>query len=190
VKRNDDDGRKDEHSPELKDVVPKAYWRRLLDVVRLTDAFCDGHLNEEYKLLCREMAVAVCQAGSPVLGGKSESWAAGIVWALGRVNFLTDPTQDPHMTSAELAQGLGVSVSNMQAKGGVIRDLLDLAPLDPNWCLKSLLADNPMVWMVKVDGFVMDVRDLPRDAQVVAYEKGLIPWVPADRQDRGAEDET
>jgi len=32
-----------------------------------------------------------------------------------------------------------------------------------------------------VNGFVIDIRLAPRDAQVAAYEKGLIPYIPADR---------
>jgi len=83
--------------------VPKAYAARFTVIVGLTDAFCDAHLNAEYKGLCREMAVAVCQKGSPVLKGKAEGWAPGIVYALGRVNFLDDPSQTPHMTSAGIA---------------------------------------------------------------------------------------
>ena len=41
--------------------------------------------------------------------------------------------------------------------------------------------DNPLVWMLEVNGFVIDIRHAPREAQVVAYQKGLIPWIPADR---------
>ena len=41
--------------------------------------------------------------------------------------------------------------------------------------------DNPLVWLLEVNGFLMDIRAAPREAQVVAYQKGLIPWIPADR---------
>ena len=37
--------------------------------------------------------------------------------------------------------------------------------------------------MLEVNGFLMDIRMAPRKAQVAAYEKGLIPYVPADRQE-------
>ena len=161
--------------------VPKAYAARFTDLAGLTDAFCDVHLNAEYKGLCREMAVAVCQKGSPVLKGKAEGWAAGIVYALGRVNFLDDPSQTPHMKSTEIAEGFGVSVATMQAKAKVVREGLDLVPFHPDWCLPSKMDDNPLVWMLEVNGFLMDIRMAPREAQIVAYEKGLIPYIPADR---------
>jgi len=168
--------------------VPKAYADRFTELVGLTDAFCEAHLNAEYKDLCRDMAVAVCQEGSPVLKGKAEGWAAGIVYALGRVNFLDDPSQTPHMRSAEIAEGLSVSVATMQAKAKVIREGLDLIPFDPDWSLPSKMGDNPLVWMVEVNGFLMDARYAPREIQVAAYEKGLIPYIPADRPRARAED--
>jgi hypothetical protein len=125
------------------------------------------------------MAVAVCQKGSPVLKGKAEGWAAGTVYALGRVNFLDDPSQTPHMKSAEIADGFGVSIGTMQAKAKVIREGLDLVPFHPDWCLPSKMDDNPLVWMLEVNGFLMDIRMAPREAQVAAYEKGLIGQVSA-----------
>ena len=168
--------------------VPRAYAARFTDLVGLTDAFCDAHLNAEYKGLCREMVVAVCQKGSPVLKGKAEGWAAGIVYALGRVNFLDDPSQTPHMKSKDIAEGFGVSVATMQAKAKVIREGLDLVPFHPDWSLPSKMDDNPLVWMFEVNGFLMDIRMAPREAQVAAYEKGLIPYIPADRKDAVKDD--
>ncbi|UCC29357.1 MAG: hypothetical protein JSU86_14290 [Phycisphaerales bacterium] len=172
----------DDNLHELMADVPDRYAARLAKLVELIDAFCDAHLNAEYKDLCREMAVAVCQDGSPLLKGKPEGWAAGIVYALGRVNFLDDPSQTPHMKSTEIAEGFGVSMATMHARAKILREGLSLIPFHPDWCLPSRLEDNPLVWMLKVNGFLMDIRDAPREAQVVAYEKGLIPYVPADRQ--------
>jgi hypothetical protein len=43
-----------------------------------------------------------------------------------------------------------------------------------------------MVWMLQVNGFLMDIRQAPRKVQEVAFQKGLIPYIPADRQ-KGSE---
>jgi hypothetical protein len=43
--------------------------------------------------------------------------------------------------------------------------------------------DNPMVWMLEVDGSIMDIRTCPREIQQAAFEKGLIPYIPADRDE-------
>ena len=42
-----------------------------------------------------------------------------------------------------------------------------------------------MVWMLQVNGFMMDVRNAPREVQEIAFNKGLIPYIPADRQEGG-----
>ena len=54
-------------------------------VVSLTDLFCDLHLNDEYRDMCREMAVAMCVDETPMARGKPLSWAAGIVHDAGEV---------------------------------------------------------------------------------------------------------
>jgi hypothetical protein len=55
--------------------------------------------------------------------------------------------------------------------------------LDPNWSLPSRLDDNPMVWMLQVNGSMMDVRHAPREVQEIAFNRGLIPFIPADQQE-------
>ena len=168
---------------ELTAGMPKSGLKRFEELVGATDAFCGAHLNAEYKELCREMAAALCRKRKcPVHDGKSVGWAAGIVYALGQINFLMDRSQNPHMKSAEIAEGFGISQATMLAKAKVIREKLGLIQMDPRWCLTSMLDDNPLVWMLEVNGFIRDIRTAPREAQVVAYENGLIPYIPADRR--------
>jgi hypothetical protein len=85
------------------------------------------------------------------------------------------------MKPEEIAKGFGVSPATMHAKCKDISDGLDLMPFDPDFTIASRLADNPLIWMLKVNGMMMDIRDCPREAQVVAFEQGLIPYIPADR---------
>ncbi len=168
---------------EMLESVPEGFRDRFLDICDLTDAFCRKHLNEEYEQFCREMALELCQDGSPASRGQAVSWAAGVVYALGQVNFLTDPHQQPHMTSRQIADGFGISVSNMQAKGRVLREGLGLMPFDLDWTLPSLMEDNPLRWMCQVDEAVVDIRAMPHHVQQDAFEKGLIPYIPADQED-------
>jgi hypothetical protein len=162
--------------------IPEEFKDAFTAIVELTDAFCETHLNEDYRQLCREMTTILCQAGSPINRGRPASWASGIVHALGWVNFLQDPTLLPYMTSAQVAEGFGVSQGTMMAKSRVIRDELDLIQLDPDWCTPAMLKDNPLVWMLEVNGFVTDIRTAPRLVQDEAYRMGLIPFIPAHEQ--------
>ncbi|MGO9112712.1 MAG: hypothetical protein ACLP9L_26055 [Thermoguttaceae bacterium] len=55
--------------------------------------------------------------------------------------------------------------------------------------LPSRLGDNPLVWKVEVNGQPVDIRQESREKQEKAFHKGLIPYVPADREQRKVEDE-
>jgi hypothetical protein len=86
------------------------------------------------------------------------------------------------MTMADLCAGFGVGQSTASAKARVISQALDTSRLNPEWSLPSLLDQNPLVWMAEVNGFLVDLRDMPREVQEIAFEKGLIPYIPADRE--------
>jgi len=152
-------------------------------VIELTNDFCKKYLNDEYRELCEDMAWTLYEVGLPIESGKPSGWASGIVHALGWVNFLHDPSQTPHMRSTEIAEGFGVSQQTMLTKSKIIRDELDLIQLDPDWCTVALLVDNPLVWTIDVGGFLMDARHAPPEIQQEAYRLGLIPFIPAKRQE-------
>jgi hypothetical protein len=155
----------------------------LTTITRLIDQFCRAHLNDEYAVLCRKLAEKLARKRpSPLLHGKPETWASGIVRTIGWVNFLGDPSQTPHMKMTDIDEGFGVSQASGAAKSKAIRDLLRLRPFDPDWTLPSRMDDNPLVWVLNVNGLLMDIRHAPREAQEVAFQKGLIPYIPADRR--------
>ena len=153
-------------------------------IIGLIDQFCQEHLNEEYAVLCRKMAEKLARKRpSPLLHGSPNAWASGIVRAVGGANFLHDKSQTPYMRSTDIDHYLGTSPSSGTAKLAAIRKMLKVHQLDPTWTLPSRLDDNPMVWMLRVNGFMMDIRHAPREAQEVAFKKGLIPNIPADRRE-------
>ena len=151
-------------------------------VIDLTDAFCNAHLNEEYAYICRELAKKLARKRpSPLRSGDPRAWASGIVRTIGWVNFLHDKSQTPCMRLGDIDSAFGISESTGAARLATIRKMLDIHQLAPLWTLPSRLDDNPTVWMLTVNGFMMDVRQAPRDVQAIAFSKGLIPYIPADR---------
>ncbi len=163
--------------------VPKAMRPTFESVVAITDAFCRQHLNEEYAELSRKLAAALARKRpSPLVQGKPEVWACGIVYAIGTVNFLWDKTQTPHMKASELCERFGVGKSSCSVKARQIMDMFGMFQLDPRWCLPSKMDDNPLVWMLSVNGLLMDIRYAPREAQEEALRKGLIPYLPKPRR--------
>ena len=159
--------------------VPRRMTERYGAVTEITDEFCRQHLNDEYADLSRKMAAALTiDRPSPLESGRARSWAAGIVYAIGRVNFLSDSSREPHMTMSELCEKIGVSQGNASAKSREIWSRLGLMQLHPDWCLPSMLEENPLAWIVEVNGLPVDVRAMPREVQEEAYRLGLIPYVP------------
>lgn len=64
----------------------------------------------------------------------------------------------------------------------LIRKALRIRQFDHRWTLPSRMEDCLPIWLLTVNGISMDIRRAPREAQEVAFEKGLIPYIPADRE--------
>jgi hypothetical protein len=162
--------------------VPQNMRNTYDTIVGLTDHFCRDHLDDEYRELAQHMAATLCRMRtSPVSSGQPRTWACGIIYALGQINCLSDPSTQPHMTMAELCTAFGVGQSTASAKARVISLALKTHQLDPKWSLPSLLDANPLVWMAEVNGILVDLRQMPREVQEIAFDKGMIPYIPADR---------
>ena len=170
-------------TPYRANAVPRPMLRVYEAIVGLTDSVCDQHLDSEYKALSRAMAAALCRKRpSPVRSGQPRSWACGVVYVLGRVNFLDDPSFPPHMKTTELAAAFGVSEATIHAKARLIENALGVTVLDPQWTVSSPIERNPLTWMAQVGGIIVDLRTMPRYVQEQAFVAGLIPFIPADRK--------
>jgi hypothetical protein len=162
--------------------VPRALQPKVDSLMAPIESFCASHLNDEYRQLIHVAVAALARKRpSPLLGGREPSWCAGVVHALGSANFLFDPSQTPHCKPALIYEHFGVSAGTGQAHSKKVRDLLRIAPFSPGWTLPSQLDDSPLPWMLEVNGFILDVRNLPLEVQLEACAKGLIPYVPALR---------
>jgi hypothetical protein len=169
--------------------VPAAVRPAYEAILGRVEAFCRAHLNAEYEALCRKLAgVLARKRPSPLLSSKPESWASGIVRVIGWVNFLGDPTQPHHMKMTDIDRGFGISEATGSAKAKTIRDLRKIHPLDPEWTLPSRMDENPMAWMIQVNGLIVDARQMPGEIQEEAFRRGLIPYIPADRPGKGKDD--
>jgi hypothetical protein len=152
-------------------------------IIELVERFCHEHLTDEYADLCRKLAEKLARKRpSPLFSGSPNIWASGIVRTVGWVNFLHDKSQTPYMRLSDIDAAFGISESSGAARLAAIRKMLKIHPLDHEWTLPSRMDDNPMIWMLQVNGFMVDVRHAPREVQEMAFKKGLIPYIPADRQ--------
>ncbi|MEJ2375925.1 MAG: DUF6398 domain-containing protein [Pseudolabrys sp.] len=112
-------------------------------ILSLTEPFCRNHLNDEYCELAQHMAAALCRKrSSPVTSGQVRTWACAILYSLGKINFLSDPSTQPYMTMADLCIAFGVGQSTASAKAQIILQTLKTHQLDLKWSLSSLLDMN------------------------------------------------
>lgn len=92
-----------------------------------TDGFCAAHLNSEYKALCRQLIEKMARRRDvPFLRGSLEIWAAGIIHALGSMNFLFDRGTQPYVSATDIAKYFGVKPGSAAQRATMIRDTLGL----------------------------------------------------------------
>ena len=116
--------------------------------------FLQGSSERGIRRSCRKLAGALARKRpSPLLRGKLETWASGIVRTIGRVNFLDDSSGTPHLKLPFIDRAFGVAESTGQGKSQLIRKMLRIHQFDHRWTLPSMMDDNPLSGCWKLTGF-------------------------------------
>lgn len=161
--------------------IPAAVRPRAAEVIEITDRFCAEHLDLEYAELCRQLVGRLARKRpSPLVRGRPEIWAGGVLHAIGTLNFLFDPSQRPHLTVPELFRLAGVSQATASNKSREIRSLLRLDRFDPDLSRREVVESSPLLGPVEAGGFIVP-PDLA-EALDEETEEFLEEWDEADRQ--------
>ena len=148
-------------------------------VISLTDNACADLLDEEYADLARHVVAKLARKRpSPLQSGRAATWAGGVIWALGQVNFLFDRSSEPYVAHDDLAEAFGLSKSTLGQKAKQICDMLKMTWGTPEFLRAARIDGNPMIWFIMVNGMPFDARSLPLEIQVEAYLQGVIPYIP------------
>jgi len=116
--------------------IPKSMVEKFSAITAQTVAFCEKHLNDEYRVVIhRVIGTLARKRPSPLLRGEENTWAAAAVHAVGRVNFLDDSSQTPHCKPKIIYEFFGIAESTGQRKSKEIRDILKIGPMLPEWTL-------------------------------------------------------
>ena len=162
--------------------VPKAMKFKYDELAAIIEKYCDEYLNMEYEDLCLHALGKLCRKRpSPLSSGRANTWAAGIIYAVAQNNFIFDKSQTIHMTAEELVEPFGLAKTTVSSKAAEIRKLLKIDHFNSEWVLASDIENNSALWYVMIDGLMVDARMLPMDMQIYCANKGLIPYVPALR---------
>jgi hypothetical protein len=156
--------------------IPAALHGRAREILAITSRACIEHLDDEYARACRELVGRLARKRpSPLMRGDTRIWAAGAIYTVGRINFLFDRSQRPHMTADELAARLGVVKTTMANKAALINKTLSIGIFEPDLTTATMLEQHPLAWFVEVDGLIVDARMLAPELQDEARRRGLIP---------------
>jgi hypothetical protein len=148
-------------------------------IVALTDPVCVEHFNPRFAALARRAAAALARKRpSPLEKGRANTWACGIVYALAHVNFVFEEGPPYHMTVEDLCAAFGVAERTGESRSKLVREALKMSRFDPDWYLPSQVDDDPLAWYITFNGAAVDARTMPREVQEIAFEKGLIPYLP------------
>src|ERR1017187_7404077 len=94
--------------------------QKILELVR---EFCAKKLDEEYFELAEKLILKLGRKRHvPFETGKLEIWAAGIIHALGSINFLFDKDHTPYVSVDEINNFFGTSKSSSGNKSKEIRN--------------------------------------------------------------------
>jgi len=141
--------------------IPMAMRPAASQIIALTDAWCAAALDEQYAALTRQVTARLARKRpSPLERGRRRIWAAGVLYAVGQLNFLLDDHREPHLTSDDLHQLTSVASSTMSNKAKLVRDTLGLTQFDPAVSRDDVgdQCPNPLITMH--EGRVVDLAQM------------------------------
>lgn len=131
------------------------------ELIELTGEFCEEHLNEEYAELSRKLIEKMGRKHQvPFLQGWNESWAAGVIYALGQINFLFDESFEPYVAAGDIPEYFGISQSTATQKARTIRDMFDMGYYDQEFSTTRAQESNPLNDMAVVNGLLVPLDTL------------------------------
>jgi hypothetical protein len=145
---------------------------RVNSISTLVFDFCDQKLDKEYLELAEKLIGKLKRKRpSPLLKGRENIWAAGIVHALGQTNFLSDKSFEPYVSFNDLNDFFETKKSSVGNKAAEIRKMFKMDQLtNYEFMLESQKKHNPLYNMVTVNGLFVSISSLPEPYQTIARE--------------------
>ena len=108
--------------------------RRVAAIQEMIRAFGRKKLNDMYTDLALKLCEKIGRMRKlSIQRGRQEIWAAAIVYAIARINFLFDPTNEVYLTADEICDFFGTKKSTVGDKAGQIQKTCDVWIGDPEF---------------------------------------------------------
>ncbi|MCP3775554.1 DUF6398 domain-containing protein [Paenibacillus sp. MZ04-78.2] len=130
-------------------------------LLQLVKGFCEQYLDEDYEQLSCKMVEKLGRKRTvPFMTGKLEVWAAGIIHAIGTVNFLFDKSFEPHVSVHDICGYFGTAQSTTSQKSKSIRDMFKMGYFNDEFATKRSQQNNPFNNLVSINGFIVPANFL------------------------------
>jgi hypothetical protein len=147
--------------------VPGFMERRYEELIAEFDHACAEHLTPDFLAPGHELIRALCISSLTPMKGRASHWIASVIWALEQLNYTTPPHSDE-----TIGEWFNIAAKSVVSKGSAIMTALQVQPFDPRWSFTP--EASPWTWMVKVDGVLIDARNLPEAMQREALRQGAL----------------
>ncbi|MFS0726785.1 DUF6398 domain-containing protein [Paenibacillus sp. 1P07SE] len=125
-------------------------------LLQLVKGFCQQYLDDDYEQLSIKMVEKLGRKRTvPFMRGKLEIWAAGIIHAIGTVNFLFDKSFEPYVSVHEICEYFGTAQSTTSQKSNTIRDMFNLGYFGGEFATTVSEQSNPFNKMISINGFIV-----------------------------------
>ncbi len=144
---------------------------RKAQILDLISAFCAQKLNVEYFELCMKLQRELSENGSNQLDTRTaQDWAAGIVHAIGSLNFLFDKASPYYLADDEMNEAFGTDAETVSYLSLQIRHEMGFQPFDPNYSIHDILDSDSLEQLVMVDGSLISLDQLPDEYRSMVHE--------------------
>ncbi|WP_244835288.1 DUF6398 domain-containing protein [Clostridium sp. BJN0001] len=158
--------------------LSKAVDDKYEDISNKLSDFSDKFLTSDYKsLLIRSLKLIYENNKENLMKGKSESWACGLVHALGTINGLFDSKNDISLKVSDLYKAFNISSSTGLNKSKDVRKLLSLDENSDKWKISKNMQNEQFRFLVdrryfkaqKVADYAWNMKNF-KDSQVYAKD--------------------
>ena len=144
---------------------------RLIEIKEILHKFCEKYLNEELEnyitKLCNDLGR---KRKINILHGKKEVWAASIIYAISRLNFLFDKENKNHITADILCNFFNTNKSTIGNKATQIEKSCNLTIGAKGYCSNQIT--DAFSFVQTQEGFIIPKNMIKERAFIVEVAEG------------------
>lgn len=145
--------------------------KRLNEIKGMVSAFCDLHLNVEFAGYALKLCEKLGRMRKlSITRGRTEIWAAAIIYVIARLNFLFDPESENHITPDTICEFFRTKKSTVGNKATQIEKACDLVVGAEGYCSKEI--SDAFMFLETPEGLILPRGMLMEKELVIEVVEG------------------